>query len=191
MLKILNINKNIISQATNFLPKDYIKTLKNKSNFNESIVARFLIFKNHNFLPIIDINQKPIFENDFFWSISHKENLVFVWSSNIPIWIDIEIIKKRSLEIFSLHLKKEYIFFWEKNLKNFYLLWVLKESVIKLNLITLDDLEYINIQSIIKKNIIIDWIKFMFQAYWIYKNTEFISFIWYKNNLVYAISHFK
>jgi hypothetical protein len=50
MLKIIKINTNILNDVLNNLPKSYLKSLENKENFEESIVARYIIFKEKNIL---------------------------------------------------------------------------------------------------------------------------------------------
>lgn len=190
MLKIIKVTPNIITQAKNILPKDYVQSLQNKQNFNESIIARELIFLESNFLPETDLNGKPIFQNNNFWSISHKENIVFVWTDISPIWIDIEIIKERWNEIFSLHKEEEYNLIGKKDFHNFYVLWTLKESIIKLNLAWIDDLENIIINKIEYKKTIIDWIKFDFIILWNFHNKNYIGYSGFENNLVWSISSF-
>jgi hypothetical protein len=54
MIKILRIDSNIIEEALNNLPKNYLVSLKNKENFEESIVARYIIFKEKNILVEVD-----------------------------------------------------------------------------------------------------------------------------------------
>lgn len=190
MLKIIKITPDLIIKAKSLLPLDYIKSLENKQNFNESIIARYYIFKKSNFLPKIDNSWKPIFENKNFWSISHKKNIVFIWTNDSPIWVDIEVIKQRWNEVFSLNKEDEYKLFWEKNFENFYKLWTIKESVIKLHLVWIDDLEKVRIDKIEKKETTIDWIKFEFKILWKFKNKDFVSYSWFENNLVYAVSYF-
>jgi phosphopantetheinyl transferase len=48
---------------------------------------------------------------------------------------------------------------------NFYNLWTIKESVIKLNLAGIDDLEKVKIKSLEKKEIFIERLKFDFEIY--------------------------
>lgn len=190
MIKIIKINPYLIKESQKFLPQDYIKSLQNKQDFNESIVARYSIFLENKFLPKIDSNWKPIFENKKYWNISHKKDIVFVWTSKFPIWVDIEIIKPRSSEVFSLHKENEYKLFWEKNINTFYQLWTIKESVIKLHLAWIDDLEHIKINKIEIKETIIDWVIFNFKIYWKFQNKDFVSYNWVLNELIYGMSYF-
>ena len=99
----------------------------------ESVIARKEIFKAIKINVEKDKTWRPIFENEKFWSISHKKELVFVWTDNKPFWIDIEIIKPRWDEVFGLHKKEEYDLTWWEKIENFYYLWTIKESVLKLN----------------------------------------------------------
>lgn len=190
MLKIIKIAPNFITPTKNILPKDYIQSLQNKQHINESILARELIFIENNFLPKINENGKPVFENNNFWSISHKKDIVFVWTDNLPIGIDIEIKKERWIEVFSLHKKEEYNLLGEKDFHNFYILWTIKESVIKLNLAWIDDLDSIIINKIDSKKTIIDGITFEFKILWKFKNKDFVSYSWFENDLVWSMSKF-
>jgi hypothetical protein len=61
-LKIQKINKQIYKEALEYFSKVFIRSLKSKSTFKESLVARYLI----------EQNKKK------FSSISHKNDLVFI-----------------------------------------------------------------------------------------------------------------
>lgn len=181
MLKIIELNQNIINKA-----KDRIK--QNELS-DESIVARYEILKETDKLIEKDINNIPLF-NDFYWSISHKKNIVFVWTSDKQIWIDIEILKERSKEIYNVHNNEEYKLLWGKNIENFYKLWTIKESIIKLNLSSIDYSKEINIEKITKNKHQIDSIDFNIKVLWTFKNTTFTTYCWIKDNLIYSISLF-
>jgi phosphopantetheinyl transferase len=147
-----------------YFPKDYLESL-NKPK--ESIYARYLISKLveenskiKNFLPKIDESWVPIFENNIFWSISHKKDLVFVWISDKRLGIDLEIIKKRNKSLLDNFDDKEYKLLWWKNWENFYILWTGKEAVIKYNLWKLDDMENLKLEKIKKVEKEIWWINF-------------------------------
>lgn len=190
MLKIISATRDIFIQANTNLPKNYIQSLIYKHTFYESIIARYLIFLEKKFLPKIDEHGKPVFENNNFWSISHKKDIVFVWIDNFPLWIDIERIKERWIEVFSLHKEAEYYLLGKKDFHNFYILWTIKESVIKLNLAGIDEWEEIKIDNIERKKTIIDWITFEFQIWWKFKNKDFVSYSWFENDLVWSVSRF-
>lgn len=190
MLKIIKIKPYLVGMSLKKLAPEYIKSLENKENFDASIVARYLIFHKNHFLPLLDSAGKPIFENNKFWSISHKKDMIFVWVAHSPLWVDIETVQPRSEDVFSLHTKEEYQYFWEKNMLNFYNLWTIKESVIKLNLAGIDDLEKVKIKSLEKKEIFIERLKFDFEIYWSFKEKSFISYNWRKNEQIYSVSYF-
>ena len=161
-------------KAIAYFPQDYLETLKYKQK--ESIIARYEISKLvdkyfwiKKFLAKVDKNGVPIFENDIFWSISHKKDLIFVGiSSPGTIWVDIEVIKPRDESLLDIFSEKEYEILWWKNWTNFYTLWTAKEAIIKKNLWKLDDMKNLvlekveNIENkiwwiIFTKKIIISW----------------------------------
>ena len=186
MLKIIQLTKEIIDD---YKEKGNIQFIENKSI--ESIIARYEIYKENNIL--VDTNNYwiPIYENDFFWSISHKKNLVFIATFDENIWIDIEILnEERSRDVFSLHKLDEYLFFWWVNFINFYKLWTIKESVIKLNLSGIDNLNDVKIDKIIKKKNIVDTIFFDYEIFWTFLDKNFYSINWINWNMVYSVSYF-
>lgn len=179
----------IINKKDFNLSNDFQKKYPNINNI-ESLIARNEIFNITDKLIKTDNNWKPIFENGLFWSISHKKDLVFIWMSNSNIWLDIEIIKERWDEIFSLHSTDEYKLIWWKNLENFYHLWTLKESVIKLNLDTIDNLSKIKILKIQNEENIINWIKFKYKSEWSFFWKKFKCFNWIDWAIVYSIAFY-
>ena len=123
-LLLIQTNTKILDSLKNYFPKNYLESLKYKQE--ESIIARFFVSKLvekyfwvKKFLPQIDENWIPIFNNNFFWSISHKENLIFVWISKTKIGIDLEIIKKRDKSLLNIFSLQEYKLLWWKNWENF------------------------------------------------------------------------
>jgi hypothetical protein len=54
MLKIIQSDSNILKEALNNLPKNYLDSLKYKKNFEESIIARYILFKEKNILVKLD-----------------------------------------------------------------------------------------------------------------------------------------
>jgi len=155
------LTPNLIQKSKNYFPEKYLEKLKNKQE--ESIVARFLISKLvgenfwvKKFLPEIDEEWIPVFKNNIFWSISHKKGIVFVWVSDEKFWLDLEIIKNRDKNIFNIFSDEEYNILWWKKIKNFYILWTAKESIIKKNLAKLDDM----------KNYILTWVEEEKNIFW-------------------------
>jgi 4'-phosphopantetheinyl transferase EntD len=139
-----------------------LEKLKDKQE--ESIVARFLISKLvedffwiKNFLPEINNAWIPIFNENIFWSISHKKGIVFVWVSKQKFWLDLEIIKSRDKNVLNIFSDEEYRILWWKKIENFYKIWTVKEALIKYNLWKLDDMEKLNLISLSdEKNIFWD-----------------------------------
>lgn len=187
MIKIINTkNYNIENIKNEIKNQDFFI-----QNSIESIVWKYEIYKNFWFLPEKDLEWKPIYNNRLFWSISHKKDLVFIWVYNKQIWVDIEIIKDRWEEIYFLHNDDEYKKIWWKNLENFYKLWTIKESIIKLNLDEIDNLNIIEIIKIKNETNIIDNILFQTTIFSIFKNKKIITYNWKNKNMIYSISFLK
>ncbi len=177
-------------KAIKYFPLDYINSLWSK----ESIVSRFIISKKiekifniNNYLLKFDENWIPLFDNGIFWSISHKDNLVFVWVHNELIWIDLEIYKERDLSVLDQFEIEEYNILWWKNWDNFYILWTAKESVIKFNLLNLNDLSKIKLiqEKNIQKNISnLEFSKKLLLSYnsWINQ-----VYFWRKDEIFYSV----
>lgn len=175
---------------------DYKKDLTNICKFyNSNLKIESIIARNELFLENIIVKKdnfwKPIFDKNKYYCISHKENLVFVWSSDFPIWIDIEYFKQRNIEILNYHSDLEYNLIWEKNLENFYIFWTIKESIIKLFNTNLDDLENIKIKNITKSKNKIDEIYFNLKAISKFNNKKIITYSWIiEKNIIYSYSFF-
>lgn len=189
-LKILCDFDSIYNKAIKYFPLDYVETLKSK----ESIVSRYLIskeventYKIINYLPKIDYHKIPKFDNNIFWSISHKDNLVFVWVSKNMIWIDIEIYKERDSAVLDKFSIEEYELLWWKNWINFYILWTAKESIIKFNLLMLDDMS--NIKLIKVQENISDFSKITFAKELLFNNKNNINQVkfWFKGDIFYSV----
>jgi hypothetical protein len=91
----------------------------------------------------IDIDWKP-----YYWSISHSYHYVSFIVSDNPTGIDIAECHERDISLLDIHHACEYDLFWEKNWKNFYILWTAKEAIIKLTWWKLDHLEDIHLSRI-------------------------------------------
>lgn len=189
-LKIARITDFIYNKSIKYFPKNYINTLSSK----ESIVSRYIISKEieksynlNNYLPKFDINLKPLFDNEIFWSISHKDDLVFVWIDNELIWVDIEIYKERDLSLLDQFSDREYLLLWWKNWDNFYMLWTAKESVIKYNLSDLNDLS--KIELIEAENLKKDIRELNFSKKLVLSNKSSINqvYFWRKDDNFYSV----
>lgn len=177
-------------EIDNYFPKNYIEQFF----WKESIYARYILSKEinkiywiKNYFPKNDNNWKPIFESNFFWSLSHKNNLIFIWINDKNIWIDIEIYKERDLSILNIFSDEEYILLLWKNWYSFYIIWTAKESVIKYNLWNLDDMKYIKLIWVIKSKKLINKLNFdlilILQFKWQNNNVIF----WRKNFMFYSV----
>ncbi|MDD5770034.1 MAG: 4'-phosphopantetheinyl transferase superfamily protein [Candidatus Gracilibacteria bacterium] len=190
MLKITKLNNNLLKEALNNLPKNYLEGLYSKINYKESIISRYLIYKYGGFLPEINKNGIPISHKNNYWSISHKKGLVFIGTGNNPIGIDIEIMVPRGEEIFSIHKEEEYELIGGKSLENFYRLWTIKESIIKLNLSGIDLINKINLEKIRKIENKIDIINFDLEINGSFLGINFICFNGRDGDLVYSFSKY-
>jgi len=188
-IKLITINEDLLNKSYSYFSKEYIKNLWIKPFLKESIISRYLISNLiwNNYL--LNVNEKwiPVFNNEYKWSISHKEGVVFIWISKKKIWLDLEKYKIRDISLLVNFSDKEYHILWEKNWINFYILWTANESIIKFNL---DD-NYYKWKYILYKQEdileIIDWIKFtkklsLKSNYWVYE-----VYSWKKNDYIYSI----
>lgn len=194
-LKISKISDEIFFESKKYFPKEYINSLGFKANIKESVIARFLIsklvekhYKIGNFLPKVDAFWKPIFENWIFWSISHKNNIVFVWIWKEKFWLDLEIFKEREPHLLENFEIREYKQIWWKNFKNFYLLWVAKEAFIKKELLSLDILNEIKLLSVKKENNIISEILFSSELILEYQNIQNKVLFWSSDEAFYSFA---
>lgn len=195
-------------EAENYFKEWYLKQIKHKQNFNESLISRYLISKVafdkynlDNFLPNIDKFWTPIFDMNLFWSISHKHphilkfppngkrnnSVVFVWVSKSRIWVDIEIFKQRDENILSNFSDWEYSLFWWKNFENFYFLWTAKESTLKYFLLGLDYINIIKLTKLkkIKKNI--SDIEFCYELFFEFDRKIVCVYSWKEKDVFYSI----
>jgi hypothetical protein len=174
-LKIQKLNNQIYNKALDFFSEVFIDKLKSKSTFKESLVARYLIEKNKN----------------KFSCISHKKDLVFVWTSDKKIWVDIEVYRERDLNLLDKFSEDEYEILWWKNWESFYILWTAKESILKLENLKLDNIWKI---KLIKKEVILEKIseikfqkKLFFEYFWKF----FIILNWFDidKDICYSITN--
>lgn len=126
---INNVKKNLNSRY------EKIKKCKNEKKFKQAIGSNILIM--HAFPHVKDddfyYNEsgKPYLKNNDYFNISHSGNYIILAKDKYEIGIDIEEIKgsKNNLarRIFN---DDEYLY--SKDNDYFYLLWTIKESIIKL-----------------------------------------------------------
>ena|GEM_PF-2222334 len=79
-LKLQCISDDILAESLSYFRKDYIKSLKNKPTFSESISARYLISQRigMNYMPSENEVGIPVYTDENYWSLSHKKDLLFV-----------------------------------------------------------------------------------------------------------------
>gem|GEM_PF-1750827 len=103
----------IVAVARKSLPMQYIDALKEKPHFEESLVARFLVYTTLGYFPEFDQSGKPVFQNGEFWSISHKQGFVYVGFGEPEkrVGVDLEILTPRDDAVLSVHTEEEYSLF--------------------------------------------------------------------------------
>ncbi|MCP4523239.1 MAG: hypothetical protein GY828_03395, partial [Candidatus Gracilibacteria bacterium] len=145
--EIQQINDNIIKESEKYFSDSFTSLLKNKITYTESLVARYLIskyvkqkYKIKNYLPEVNESGIPIFSENIFWTIAHKDNVVCIGVSDEPIGVDIEKYKIRDISLLEKFGDDIYELFGGKTWENFYKIWVSLESVIKIDQVTLDQL---------------------------------------------------
>jgi len=191
ILKIINNSDIYYKDAIDYFPKEYSSIISSK----ESLVSRYIIstivdnsFNIKKYLPKVDATWKPVYlYENLYWSISHKENLVFVWISDTQIWVDIEFYKERDNSVLDYFLDSEYELLGWKNWSNFYVLWTAKESVIKYNLSNLDNINGIKLLELISNEQIISDLKFSKKLLFNYKNNINQVFFWENEGKFYSI----
>lgn len=191
ILKIIDNLDVYYKDAIDYFPQEYSSIISSK----ESLISRYIIstivdnsFNIKKYLPELDSMWKPVyFYENLYWSISHKENLIFVWVSDDKIWIDVEIYKERDQSILDYFLDWEYELLGWKNWANFYVLWTAKESVIKYNLLDLDEINSIKLLEVISNEQIISDLKISKKLLFNYKNNINQVFFWENDGKIYSI----
>lgn len=77
---------------------------------------------------LIGVHGKPSIKGAPYFNISHTDGLVMIAFSSSEVGIDVEFIKDRNYELVA---KRAFPEIEPKSLKDFYLFWTKKESVIK------------------------------------------------------------
>lgn len=157
ILKLINVDSENINYASEYFDDEYLSDLKSlkPNSYNESLVARYIVskitdeeFDIDNFVPKIDFDEEEE-EVGLYYSISHKQWLIFIWVSEKPIWVDIELITNRDVSVFEYFTNNEWNVLGEKNFDNFYLGWTAKESLLKYLELWIDNINNIDILRII------------------------------------------
>jgi len=189
-LKLQCISDDILAESLSYFRKDYIKSLKNKPTFSESISARYLISQRigMNYMPSENEVGIPVYTDENYWSLSHKKDLLFVWVSDTCIWVDVEINKSRDQSVLDIFSEKEYELLGSRNWENFYVLWTATESLLKYN----RDKKYIEWQYKLQEKQDIDmnisWIDFTLKLIFERNRVHYTTFSNIKGNIIYSIS---
>ena len=188
-LKLQCISDDILAESLSYFRKDYIKSLKNKPTFSESISARYLISQRigMNYMPSENEVGIPVYTDENYWSLSHKKDLLFVWVSDTCIWVDVEINKSRDQSVLDIFSEKEYELLGSRNWENFYVLWTATESLLKYN----RDKKYIEWQYKLQEKQDIDmnisWIDFTLKLIFERNRVHYTTFSNIKGNIIYSI----
>lgn len=183
----------LFDTAISYFLHDYVKSMQSKSTFKASISWRYLISDSMSkhygmryYIPLTSEDWTPIFTDNVYWSLSHKDDIVFVWTAEQRVWVDLEVVRPRSPEVFNLFSEKEQAIIWEKNFENFYLIWTAKESLIKCVLGKLDDMKEINMVSIEAIDLVIDWMSFEYRLILLFRGESYEVCSWRKDMLRYS-----
>jgi len=189
-----SITEELYLESKIYFKEKYLKELWEKANLKESLVSRYLISKIFEnkfwikyFEPKTDNFWKPIFENDLFWSISHKDNLIFVWISDFKIWLDIETIKNRDENLLNIFSLENYNLLWWKSWKSFCILWTAKESIIKYRLINFEDINIFELLKVVRKINKFCEITFVLELLVNCDWVEYIIYSWTNSNEIFSL----
>ncbi len=133
-------------------------------------------------------NGNPVQIESSHFSISHKDWICLIGISNKPIWVDIEFLSKRDLSLFSYFSAEEFNLSWKSDWEWFYILWTAKESIIKCIWAILDNMKEI---ALVSKTHTIKQIwnlNFTLALISVFRNFEFITYVWINDNLVYSVT---
>ncbi|MCD5380333.1 4'-phosphopantetheinyl transferase superfamily protein [Candidatus Gracilibacteria bacterium] len=172
-LEVINNPSELLSEAENFFSASFYNNVKieKPGTYTESLVARYFIEKNKN----------------TYSCISHKENLVFVGTSENKIGVDIEILKKRDITLLDTFSDKEYEILGGKNWNNFYILWTAKESFIKHMNLTLENMSKISLTKSEPSNCVISGLEFSCTSILCYNKIEKTIYTGKNGNLLYSV----
>ena len=206
-LEIKKINSEDVEKSEKYFWINFCKNLKKEKpwTYNESLVARYLLEKKYQRAKAL------CWQAINYSSISHKKNLVFIWTKNSKIWLDIELLKIRDKNLLNKFREEEYhILWWKKTqrtkehcwknmqrakalcwqavtFKNFYVLWTAKESIIKYESLLLDNIEEIVLESSENINLEINKIKFSKKLLLYFWNKKFEVYSWSELDLYYSV----
>lgn len=145
-LEIKNFYNKIPTYKKNKIKKLLRFNIKKSSIIAEIILEQLLLNENIKYdnVTFYTINNKPFIKNyNLFYSISHSYDYIITAISKTLIGIDIQKIRKTSLNVinqFATDNEKKYILSSKKNIeKRLYQIYTLKESYIKMNGLTMNN----------------------------------------------------
>lgn len=155
-------------KAVREFDESFLDKFKSKPTYKESIASRYII-QGYNY---------P------YHCISHKSWIIFIGFGDNKIWVDIEVLKSREEGLLDYFGDGEYRQFGWKWWRNFYLLWSVKESLVKKkNLEKLEDwlgFEVVDIDEVDEE---ISWVRFGYRGK--IGGCEFLSGV--EGELVYSV----
>ena len=192
-LKIHKVTESDIDSAKKYFPKTYTETLEYKFTFKESLTARYLISQEVErkywiigYLPQVRDNGQPIYDTDFFWCISHRSWIVFVWVSEKRLWVDLDIRAERGEYFLSTFSEVQYEKIGGRNWDNFYILWTAGESIIKCGEGNLDTIWEFQVWEVFDVQEQIEEVSFQKKIEISIHNSNYIIYNWLSNDINYS-----
>lgn len=200
-LEIAETSQEKIQIAEWYFEKSYRDSLLSKTNYHQSIIARYIISKNistlynvKNYIPPIDYNNSA--EEGIHSSISHSNNFIFVGIHTTKIWVDLEYKKKKKTDIYKIFSENEWMILdtiqayhpTKEKIDFFYILWTSKESLIKFLWVNIDAVEKITLKKITLTESIFSQIKFSYILSLEYNNIVYKTYCGENSKVTYSIS---
>lgn len=188
-LKILKISENLYQEAHSFFDDMYIQELKNKENYKASLIARYMISQHiwDNYLPQVSSCGIPKYQNEKNWSISHKNDIIFVWVNELPLGLDIEYVKCRDISLLDIFSQSEYNILWGKNWMNFYTLWTAHEALLKFHKETTYESWMYILTSFYEEENTLWSITFHRKVQLLFKWDIYTIYVWIESQYIYSL----
>lgn len=188
-LQIIDILPEKIWEYNNNFSESYLYSLQQKPFFNESLSARVLISEYiwNGYLPQEDENGIPHFQDNNYWSLSHKQWCVFVWVSKSEIGVDIEFLLEKSLELLDYFPLSFYGILGWKNWKNFYILWTSLEALQKMKRWENLEIQCLTLKDFQGIKASLFGISFQTRTLYVCKGKNYQVFTGFHENKVYSV----
>lgn len=188
ILGITYTTESLYDEATAYFSPNYVKQTLKKPFLKESLIGRLEISKaiGNNYVPE-EIDGIPSMYDENFWSLSHKEGIVFFWTWNNNIGVDLEIVKKRDISVLETFSEEEYRKLQGKNWENFYRLWTMYESMIKYDREKLYSDGMYRLVSYKNCNTEIWWIVFDSESHFLREGRDYRVLSGIRDNILYSI----